>query len=52
MTGSNAHVISENENTIKLENGKQFVKKVQKVFPAEFTEWVSGKQNFKDKKCL
>jgi hypothetical protein len=31
------------KNTIKLENGKQFVKKVQKVFPAEFTEWVSGK---------
>ena len=41
-SGQLKHTFTNDNNKITLPNGKQFVKSVQPVFPAEFTAWISG----------
>jgi hypothetical protein len=36
------HVLSADDDLIKLDNGKSFQKSLQEVYPADFTAWVSG----------
>lgn len=53
LEGNVTHTFKRDEKKIKLEDGTEFEKSLQSVFPIEFTQWISGVQlvkNAKDKR--